>query len=132
LAYCTLVVTPLIYPAAPWIANRLAESPLTAEYTTFLLRIVPLACLMGAPFLLSRPVFEGMQRGNPGLVMASVRYVALTPVAAWLGMRVAEASGRPGLYGLAVAVLSVAAVTSIAFYLWLRRSLAESMPPLDV
>jgi len=131
-AYCALVVTPLVYPAAPWVASRLAESPLTAEYTAFLLRIVPLACLMGAPFLLSRPVFEGMQRGGPGLVMASLRYVALTPIAAWLGMRVAESWNRPGLYGLAIAILVVSAVTSVAFYLWLRASLVESAGAPDV
>ena len=38
------------------------------------LRLVPLSCLIGVPFLLCRPVFEGMNRGKPGLVMAALRY----------------------------------------------------------
>jgi hypothetical protein len=64
-----------------------------------------------------------MQRGNPGLVMAVVRYVVLTPIAAWLGLRLGVAGGGSGLYGLAFGILAVSAVTSVAFYAWLRRTL---------
>jgi Na+-driven multidrug efflux pump len=125
LAYCVLLVGPLILPAAPWIAASLAESPVTADYTTLLLRLVPLACLLGAPFLLSRPVFEGMQRGRPGLVMATTRYLVLTPVAAWLGVGGARLWGHSELDGLVVALLAVSAVTSVTFWIWLRRALRE-------
>jgi Na+-driven multidrug efflux pump len=124
-AYTVLLVAPTVYPAAPWIARRLAESPVTIEYTTFVLRTVPFACLLGAPFLLLRPIFEGMQRGTPGLVMASVRYIVLTPLAAWLGSLAAASLGHPGLYGLAIGLLVAAAASSLAFSVWLHRALAE-------
>jgi len=126
-AYTVVLVAPTVYPAAPWIARRLAESPITVEYTTFVLRTVPFACLLGAPFLLLRPIFEGMQRGTPGLVMAGLRYIVLTPLAAWLGILVAESQGHPGLYGLAIGLLVAAAASSFVFSVWLHRSLEREV-----
>jgi Na+-driven multidrug efflux pump len=127
LATATLVYTaaivPLLWAAAPWIARSLAESPVTARYTVFALRLVPLACLLGAPFLLCRPVFEGMQRGVPGMAMAALRYGALTPAAAWLGILVAGLRGRPDLHGLLLGLLGAAAASSGIFWLWLRAAL---------
>ena len=102
---------------------NLAETPITREYTAFLLPFVPLACLCGAPFLLCRPVFEAMNRGRPGLVMATLRFAILTAPVAWLGMWVADNMSKPPLYGLAAGLLVVSAVTSAAFYLWLRGAL---------
>jgi Na+-driven multidrug efflux pump len=125
IAYALLVATPFMLVAAAPIARWLAESALTTRYATVLLWAAPAACLMGAPFLLCRPVFEGMQRGRPGLVMALLRYLLLTPPAAWLGMQGAIALGYPGLYGLVAAALAVAAITSLAFHLWLRAALAN-------
>jgi Na+-driven multidrug efflux pump len=126
--YSLVVVGPIVLAIAPAIARWLAESPLTATYTTFALRTVPLACAAGALFLLARPVFEAMGRGNPGLVMATVRYVVLTAPLAWLGMRVAAGAGWPALYGLIVGLLVVGAVTSLGFFLWLLRALPRPVP----
>jgi len=131
-AYAVLLVAPTVYPAAPWIARRLAESPITVEYTTFVLRTVPFACLLGAPFLLLRPIFEGMQRGTPGLVMAGLRYIVFTPLAAWMGILVAESQGHPGLYGLAIGLLVAAAASSFVFSVWLHRSLEREVVSRDV
>jgi Na+-driven multidrug efflux pump len=108
---------------APWLAGTLAESELTRQYAIFVLRTVPLTCLLGAPFLLCRPVFEAMQRGRPGLIMAIVRYVALTGPLAFAGMMAARARELPPLYGLIVGTLFAAAVSSAIFYLWLRSAL---------
>lgn len=121
--YAVVLAGPLMLVAAPWIARQLAESPLTVRYAAFCLRVVPLACLLGAPFLLCRPVFEGMQRGAPGLLMAAARYILLTPVAAWAGMRLARAVQQPEVYGLVVALLAVAALSSAAFSAWLAGAL---------
>ncbi|MEE9227102.1 MAG: hypothetical protein V3U66_05155, partial [Acidobacteriota bacterium] len=93
---------------------------------TFALRLVPLACFLGGPFLLCRPVFEGMQRGTPGLVMATIRYVLLTAPVAWWGMRVAGDMGHPGLYGLIIGLLGVSALTSGAFLVWLIAALPSA------
>jgi Na+-driven multidrug efflux pump len=111
---------------APWLAGHLAESVLTREYATFALRLVPLACLTGALFLLCRPVFEAMNRWQPGLVMAAFRYLVLTVPLAWAGIVIARATGDPPLYGLLAGLLVTAALSSIAFALWLRRTLAAT------
>jgi Na+-driven multidrug efflux pump len=76
-----------------------------------------------------RPVFEGMQRGNPGLIMAAIRYILLTPPLAWLSIRAAMGFDWPGLYGMTMGLLAVSAVSSIAFYLWLRSSLPTGGSP---
>jgi len=127
--YSMLIVGPVMFAISPWLARQLAESELTMRYATFGLRTVPFACLLGAPFLLARPVFEAMQRGKPGLVMALVRYVVLTGPLAWLGMSVAKAWAQPSLYGLIVGLLVAAAVASAGFYLWLRSGLRAMATP---
>jgi Na+-driven multidrug efflux pump len=84
--------------------------------------------LLGAPFLFCRPVFEAMQRGKPGLVVALVRYVVLTGPLAWAGMVGAEALGQPSLYGLILGTLVASAISSTGLYLWLRSSLGGVAP----
>ena len=54
-----------------------------------------------------RPVFEGMQRGRPGLVMALVRYLVLTVPLAWAGSRAAAALDLPQLYGMLLGLMGV-------------------------
>ncbi len=118
--YSAGVVGPVMWFSAPWLAAGLAESALTAEFATFALRTVPLACLAGSMFLLCRPIFEAMNRGRPGLAMAAFRYLVLTAPLAWVGMIAAGNAGRPPLYGLIVGLLVASAVSSILFYTWLR------------
>jgi Na+-driven multidrug efflux pump len=122
--YCVALVGPLALWGAPWLSGFLTESAISEQYTTFALRLVPLGCLVGIPFLLCRPVFEAMQRGNPGLVMATARYGVLTVPAVLAGAAIARATGHPEFYGLLLGLLVTGAVTSIAFWLWLRGSLA--------
>jgi Na+-driven multidrug efflux pump len=121
--YALAIVAPILFYAGPWFASRLSESSLTAEYTTVLLWMTPLACLLGAPFLLCRPVFEAMQQGRPGLVMALIRYLGLTVPLAWLGASIARRLALPGLYGLVAGLLAAAAISSLLFILWLQSSL---------
>jgi Na+-driven multidrug efflux pump len=121
--YSFLVVAPIMLIGSPWIARSLGESPLTTEFATFALWLTPLACFSAAPFLLCRPVFEGMHRGRPGLVVAIFRYVVLSVPIAWMGMAAARWFDRPPFHGLVVGLLLVSAFTSGAFYLWLRSVL---------
>jgi Na+-driven multidrug efflux pump len=122
--YSVLVVAPVVLISAPWLADWLAETPVTRDYTALSLLFVPLSCLFMVPFLLCRPVFEAMNRGRPGLVVATLRFVVLTVPAAWLGMRLAEGMGYSPLYGLVVGLLVVSALTSGVFYLWVNSALA--------
>jgi Na+-driven multidrug efflux pump len=126
--YCVALLGPLMWLLAPWLAERLTESPLTREYTAWTLLMVPWACLAGTLFLICRPAFEAMNRGRPGLLMAMLRYLVLTGPLAWLGMETAERYGQPALYGLVFGLLVAATVSSAVFWLWLRATLAESEP----
>jgi len=121
--YSIAILGPVTFFLAPWLAARLAESATTTEYATFVIRIVPLACLATAPFLMCRPVFEAMQRGRPGLVLAAIRYLVLTAPLAWLGLWMASRSGHPPLYGLILGTLVAGALSSFVFLIWLRKSL---------
>lgn len=122
-AYSVLAVAPVLWLSAPWMARHLTESPLTYDYTRLSLYAVPVACLVSAPFLLCRPVFEAMQQGRPGLIMAIVRYVVLAGPLAFVGMALARDEGWPGLYGLIAGTLIAAAVASVAFQAWLANAL---------
>ena len=126
--YCVGLLTPLLVPAAPWIASRLTESSVTAEFAVFGIRLVPLACLATTPFLLCRPVFEALQRGTPGLVMAILRYVVLTAPLAYGGMVLAGNMAQPEIYGVMCGSLVAAALSSAAFYVWLRAALLRTVP----
>jgi Na+-driven multidrug efflux pump len=124
-AYAVLLVGPGMLLAARPLADALAESALTARYAAFALRLVPLAVLVGTPFLLCRPIFEGLGRGVPGLAVASLRYLVLTAPLAWLGMRAGALLGEPPLYGLLVGTLAAAAVASAVFLGWMNAALRE-------
>jgi Na+-driven multidrug efflux pump len=128
-AYAVFFVGPIALLAAPWVAGSLSQSPVTVEYATFALRLIPLVCLFGAPFLLCRPVFESMQRGGPGLAMAALRYGILTLPATWAGMAVAQAFGYPAIDGIVFGLIATGATVSAIFLLWLRVAMPKPEAP---
>ncbi|UCF67272.1 MAG: MATE family efflux transporter [Acidobacteriota bacterium] len=123
IGYAVLLVAPTMVLFGPTIAGWLAESPTTARYAAFALKLVPLVCLASTPFLLCRPVFEGMQRGRPGLIMAVIRYGVLSLPLAWLGMLAGRALGHPGFYGLLIGMLVGSSIASGLFVAWLLSAL---------
>jgi len=125
-AYSIGLLGPLMLVGAGWIARGLGESALTTEYTAFALKVVPLITLVGAPFLFCRPIFEGMQRGRPGLAIAVLRYAVLTIPLAWMGLTIARRLGQPPFYGLIVGLLVVAGISSAIFYVWLLGALRKA------
>jgi putative MATE family efflux protein len=125
----TALAAPLLYFGAGPLAAALATSTVTREYATFAIRIIPLVCLVSLPIFLCRPVFEGMGRGRPGLVIALVRYAVLAGPSAWLGLRIGLAMGFPGLYGLIWGLLVASCLSSGAFMLWLRAVLRKVAVP---
>lgn len=127
--YSVLIVGPIMAWLAPWLSESLAESPRTTEYAVFALRTVPVACLLGSVFLLCRPVFEAMGRGRPGLLMATLRYGVLMFPLAWFGMHRAENLGYPAIDGLVVALLIASALSSVIFYVWMKRALDAAARP---
>lgn len=122
-AVYVLILVPILFFGAWPMARLFANSPLTTQYSAFALRLIPLACMSALPFFLARPVFEGMGRGRPGLYAAVLRYLVLTGPAAWLGIQIARAVGRPGLYGLLGGLVLASALSSAAFLAWIRITL---------
>jgi Na+-driven multidrug efflux pump len=131
LIYSLGVLGPLMLWLAPWVSRQLAESEATISYTTFALYTVPLGTAAGALFLLCRPVFEAMNRGRPGLLMAVLRYGVLTGPMAWLGLRVADRAGVPALHGLIIALLVVGLASSVVFFIWVRAALTQLERRID-
>ena len=123
--YCVALVAPAMLLFGGALADALAESPVTARLTRAALLLAPVAAFAGLPFQLCRPVFEGMQRGRPGLIMAVVRYVVLTAPLGLSGAYVARAIGQPALYGLLAGLIAAAALASVVFAVWVRRALGE-------
>ena len=121
--YTMLFVAPVMVVITPWVARSLTESDVSAGFTRVILYLVPVSCLLGSPFLLCRPVFEGMQRGNPGLITALVRYLGLTLPMAWLGTHLAIQAGIHPIYGLVTGLMGVALLSSVMFTAWLGKAL---------
>lgn len=121
--YSLLIAGPALLIGAPHLAQWLGEAEQTVQYATWILRIAPLVCVSSVPFLLSRPIFEGMGRGNPGLWMAALRYLVLAAPLGLLGMQLARGMGAPPLYGLVVALVVASAIASTAFAVWLQLAL---------
>ena len=61
---------PILWFSAGPIAAGLSSSPITRQFATFAIRVVPAACLASLSIFLCRPAFEGMGRGRPGLAIA--------------------------------------------------------------
>lgn len=118
-----LVTAPLLYFGAPPLARWLTKAPVAREYATFALRLVPLITLVSLPGLLSRPGFEGMGRGRPGLIVALLRHVVLLAPAALCGLAWARHVGASPLTGLLFGLGVASALSSLISFLWLRRAL---------
>jgi len=118
--YSVAVIAPLVLVFAGPVANAVSESAQTAHYAAVLLRLVPLACLTSAPFLLCRPFFEGLGRGRPGLGIAALRHAVLLPALLWLGMYLSARLRVPPLYGALAGSLIATSLASAVFVVWTR------------
>lgn len=127
--YSIGIMAPIVWLWGGRLAAWLSESPLTAEYTAFSLKVVPIASLLLAPFLLCRPVFEAMGRGRPGLYIAILRYGVLTWPAAYIGIQMARSMGQPDLYGILIGLVGIAGVSSAVLGAWLRIALPQEELP---
>ena len=124
--YVVLAVLPvsLLFPAQ--IAAAFTETAGTRDVAAQVMRILAVGCLVGGPFALCRPLFEGMRRGTPGLVVAVLRYVVLSLPAAYAGMALAPRLGLAPVAGMIVGLTAVAAVCSCIFLLWTGKALREA------
>lgn len=125
-AYVLLVATPLCLLGGEALAVALGDAAATQTLAAFAVRYAaPVAALVTIPFLLCRPAFEALQRGGPGLVMATMRYLLLAAPLAYAGATIARDHGFDPFYGLLAGLLSGTAVTSVAFLVWLIDALKD-------
>jgi len=127
--YCAALVLPAMLLFGDALANALAESVVTARLTHIALWVAPFTALAGIPFQVCRPVFEGLQRGRPGLVMAIVRYLVLTVPLGLAGMQAARFMGQPPLFGLLGGLVAATALSSGIFLAWMGRALDALRAP---
>lgn len=125
-AYATFFVLPLVLLFREPMVARFAQAPLTRSLAEWSLLVVPASCLAALPFFACRPVFEAMQRGGPGMLMAVLRYGVLTAPLAFAGGRLAGALGRPEYQGVVLGLLLVSILASATFLTWMRRSLSAA------
>ncbi len=121
--YSILIVAPVMFATSGWIARSLTESAVSADLTDVTLKLVPLSCLLGAPFLFCRPVFEGMQKGRPGLIAALIRYLGLTFPLAWGGIQAARYIGIHPMYGIIGGLMFASLLSSGLLLGWLMKTL---------
>ncbi|MBI2568309.1 MAG: MATE family efflux transporter [Candidatus Schekmanbacteria bacterium] len=126
-AYIVAVVAPASYFGAGPLVAWLAESPATAAYGISALRLLPLVALVTIPFTLSRPVFEGFQRGQPTAMMAIFRFLILAPPLYYGGLRLGEQWGFGALPGLIFGIFLASVVTSAVFLWWTLRFLHQEI-----
>jgi Na+-driven multidrug efflux pump len=126
LALYAAAATPVLFLLAPPLARHLSDSPVTIAYLVPALRVAPLIALLATPFFLCRPVFEGMGRGRPGLVMAVLRYVVLAAPAAALGLYFAPVIHVSPVMGLVSGLMLATAGGSLVFLVWTRRALSAA------
>lgn len=131
--YVLFLVGPATLFGAEAIAGAVSNRPATQELAAFAIRYaVPVGALVSIPFILCRPVFEALQRGGPGLVMAFLRYVCLSAPLALTGAYLGQRFGQEPFGGLIAGLLLGSALVSGGFMAWLGSTLrtlgAEAEP----
>lgn len=121
-----LLSAPILFFAAPVLSHRFTSSPVTISFLVPALRLIPIAALLAMPFFLCRPVFEGMGRGKPGLVLSTLRYAVLAGPAAWLGLAAAAAWGLSPIVGIVLGLAGANVVSSTVILEWSRRALGAA------
>ena len=122
--YALLLAAPLCLLGGPALARALGRAAATEELAAAAIRwAVPAGLLAAIPFALTRPTFEALQRGLPGLLLALLRYLLLAFPLALGGAEAARALGYEPLLGVAAGLILGSAATSLAGGLWLRAAL---------
>lgn len=122
--YVVAVVGPLCYFFADSLMRFLMHTETAQAMGPFAIHVVPLFCLASTPFMLSRSIFEGFQRGGPTVWMAVLRYGVLAMPLAFTGLYLAPRYGVDAFEGLMGGLLVATLVASGVYYLWTKRFLA--------
>ncbi len=111
--------------AAPLVSYFIQDDTAPISDTTLAtLRLLPVAALAALPFLILRPVFEGVQQPRAGVRLTVVRYVLLSIPLAVAGRYIAPLAGSSGLLGMVTGLIVGSAVASWLTVRFIRRLLA--------
>ncbi|MCI5064896.1 MATE family efflux transporter [bacterium] len=102
IGYALIAILPICLLGAEWIVAALTDTQTMQDYGEFGILLVPFVCAASAPFLLSKPVLEGFQRGGPVLKLALLRYVVFTFPLCGLGRYLAPEFGLNGFRGVMI------------------------------
>jgi Na+-driven multidrug efflux pump len=89
--------------------------------------MVPFFCLLSVPFVLSRSVFTGFQRGAPMIVMSAIRYIILALPLCLVGVFLAPYMGFDRFGGLLGGLLVAAILSSVIYLIWTELFLAHRL-----
>jgi Na+-driven multidrug efflux pump len=128
--YVTIIVIPgCVFLSTP-LTEFLGKEESTRQMADFSIRYAtPLAVAATFPFLFCRTTFEAFQRGMPGLLMGTLRYLILGLPLALLGAHYADRFGSTPYKGLLLGLILGSAVVSTGFWVWLRHLLSTVKSP---
>lgn len=125
LLYSLFGIGPLCYFGAGILMKLLTDSQTLLHYGIFAIQMVPIFCLTWVPYQLSRPIFEGFQRGRPTVIMAIFRYIILALPLAFLGRDLASYWGATAFQGLMMGLLTATLIGSVVYLIWVEKFLKE-------
>ncbi len=111
-----------------------AEDPAVIDRAANALALLPVAACASVPFMLLRPVFEGLHRPRIGILVSALRFVVLAFPLLAAGVATARAFEYEPLLGLVIGWIAAAALASAvtAFLCFpLRTSLSVPDEPND-
>lgn len=106
--------------AAFFVGEKATEAlgePITRE----VLRLLPIAALAGMPFLLLRPIFEGLHRPRLGVIVSLFRFVLLSWPCVLGGRAIAESVGAPATLGIVCGLVTAMGSASL-LTIWMARA----------
>jgi len=122
--YSLLIVTPIAIFAGPVIAHALTDSPAASRLATLGMYCLPIGILFGAPLMLMRPAFEGLQLARPGLILSALRTFVLVIPLGTAGFLHGSTVGLEPIEGLIIGGALGGGIASLFAWVWMRRQLA--------
>lgn len=124
IVYALLFVAPIVLLFSDQLINLLTDTDTMQSYGNFALSLVPIMCLVTAPYIFCKPVLEGLQRPKPVVLLGLLRYLILSIPLALLGAYLGELSNIGSFPGLMSGIVCATIIASITAYTIVRKLLS--------